>query len=275
MDIRLCNIHNMLDYFTSDKFGVEYIGWAEPVAVSMIKAYQSRNSIDNISNLNEYIEIMLSGRLTSNGRYTSIEQVNSRAEVENITAHLTTTILTNFTDLESSHQRDLKKYLQYLIAEMLNNVADHSGSEHGGFAMAQYYPTKRKVQVAVADSGVGFLNHIGNIYPEVTTDEEALIKAIEMGVTASSNRMYGHERNAGYGLYALLEIIKATKGQVVIISNTGILRCKDGKITTDTLSERWNGTVVAFEFIEKNTDYDFEQMMSQCMYIEDDEEDFF
>ena len=75
--------------------------------------------------------------------------------------------------------------------------------------------------------------------------------------------------------YALLEIIKATKGQVVIISNTGILRCKDGKITTDTLSERWNGTVVAFEFIEKNTDYDFEQMMSQCMYIEDDEEDFF
>jgi len=275
MDIRLCNIHNMLDYFTSDKFGVEYIGWAEPVAVSMIKAYQSRNSIDNIDNLNDYIEMMLSGRLTSNGRYTSIEQVNSRAEVENITAHLTTTILTNFTDLELSHQRDLKKYLQYLIAEMLNNVADHSGSEHGGFAMAQYYPTKRKVQVAVADSGVGFLNHIGNIYPEVTTDEEALIKAVEMGVTASSNRMYGHERNAGYGLYALLEIIKATKGQVVIISNTGILRCRNGEITTDTLSERWDGTVVAFEFIEKNTDYDFEQMMSQCMYIEDDEEDFF
>ena len=274
MDIRLCNIDCRLDYFTSRNFGVKYIDWAEPIAVSMIKAYQSSNLIKSIDNLNEYIEIMLSGRLISNGKYTSIEQVNSRAEVESITAHLTTTILTNFTDLEPLHQQDLKKYLQYLIAEILNNVADHSGSKHGGFAMAQYYPTKRKVQVAVADSGVGFLSHIGNIYPEVTTDEEALIKAIEMGVTASSNRMYGHERNAGYGLYALLEIIKATKGQVVIISNTGILRCINGEITTGTLSEGWNGTVVAFEFIEKNTDYDFEQMMSQCMYVED-EEDFF
>ena len=275
MDIRLFNIHNRLNYFTLNSFGVEYIDWAEPIAVSMIKAYQSSNSIDNIDNLNEYIEIMLSGKLKSNSRYTSIEQVKSRAEVESITAHLTATILTNFTDLEPLHQHDLKKYLQYLIAEILNNVADHSGSEDGGFAMAQYYPTKRKVQIAVADSGVGFLSHIGNIYPEVTTDEEALIKAIEMGVTASSNRMYGHERNAGYGLYALLEIIKATKGQVVIISNTGILRYINGKITTDTLRERWNGTVVAFEFIEKNTDYDFEQMMSKCMYIEEDEEDFF
>ena len=275
MDIRLHNIHNRLDYFTPYNFGIKYIDWAEPIAVSMIKSYQFSNSIDKVSNLNDYIEIMLSGKLSSNGKYTSIEQVNSRAEVEDITAHLTTTILTNFTDLEPLHQKDLKKYLQYLIAELLNNVADHSGSVHGGFAMAQYYPTKRKVQVAVADSGVGFLNHIGKTFPEITTDEEALKKAIEMGVTASSNRMYGHERNAGYGLYALFEIIKATKGKVVIISNSGILRCQDGKITTNTLNEKWDGTVVAFEFIEKNTDYDFEQMMSQCMYVEDDEEDFF
>jgi anti-sigma regulatory factor (Ser/Thr protein kinase) len=275
MDIRLGNIHNVLDYFTSDRFGIEYVDWAEPIAVSMIKAYQSKNSIKNINNLNEYIEIMLSGRLISNSKYTSIEQVKSRADVEKITAHLTTTILTNFTDLKPLHQKDLKKYLQYLIAEILNNVADHSGSEYGGFTMAQYYPTKRKVQVAVADSGVGFLRHIGNIYPDITTDEEALIKAIEMGVTASSNRMYGHERNAGYGLYALLEIIKNTKGKVVIISNSGILRCINGKITTGTLSQQWHGTVVAFEFTEKNTDYEFEQMMTKCMYIEDEEEDFF
>lgn len=274
MDLRLHNIDNRLPYFSPGKFGTLYIDWAEPIAISMIKAYQSENNITTLNNLNDYIEVMLTGSLSANAKYTSIEQVSSRADVENITAHLTSTILTNFTDLEPYHQKDLKKYLQYLIAEILNNVADHSGSAHGGYAMAQYYPTKRKVQVAVADSGVGFLEHIRHDYPDITTDEKAIIKAIEMGVTASSNRMYGHERNAGYGLYALLEIIKATKGQVVIISNSGILRCKNGQITTGTLNESWKGTVVAFEFIEKNTDFDFEQMMSKCMYIEDDE-DFF
>ena len=275
MDIRLHNIHTRLSYFTPIKFGLYYIDWAEPVAVSMIKAYQTNNNIDNVENLNDYINFMLEGKPSANAKYTSIEQVSSRGDVERITAHLTATILTNFGDLELMHQKDLKKYLQYLIAEILNNVADHSGSSHGGFAMAQYYPTKRKIQVAVADSGIGFFKHINNVYPDIKTDEEALKKAVEMGVTASSNRMYGHERNAGYGLYALLQIIKETKGQVVIISYTGILRCQDGEITTGTLDESWNGTVVAFEFIEKNTDYDFEQMMSKCMYVENEEEDFF
>lgn len=275
MDLRLCNIHTKLGYFTPVQFGLYYIDWAEPIAVSMIKAYQTNNNIGSVGSLNDYIELMLDTNLPANARYTSIEQVNSRGDVENITAQLTATILTNFSDLAPVHQKDLKKYLQYLIAEILNNVADHSGSSSGGFAMAQYYPKKRKVQVAVADSGIGFLKHINNAFPEITTDEEALKKAIEMGVTASSNRIYGHERNAGYGLYALLQIIKETKGQVVIISHTGILRCINGEITTGTLSERWDGTVVAFEFIEKNTDYDFEQMMSKCMYVEDEEDDFF
>ena len=275
MDLRLHNIHNKLHYFTPEYFGFLLIDWAEPLAVSMIKAYQATNGIDSVGSLNDYIETMLSGRLSANAKYTSIEQVSSRGDVEDVTAKLTATILTNFTNLEPLHQKDLKKYLQYLIAEILNNVADHSGSSDGGYTMAQYYPAKKKVQVAVADSGVGFLNHIGNKFPNINTDEEAIIKAIEMGVTASSNSMYGHERNAGYGLYALLEIIKATKGQVVIISNTGILRLKDGEITTGTLGKGWSGTVVAFEFIEKNTDYEFEQIISQCMYVEEDEEDFF
>jgi len=276
MELRLQNIHNKLNYFTLEQFGLHYINWAEPIAVSMIKAFQTNHNIESVESLNDYIELMLNCTQTTNTKYTSIEQVSSRGDVERITAYLTATILSNFSDLSDLHQKDLKKYLQYLIAEILNNVADHSGSSHGGFAMAQYYPTKRKVQVAVADSGVGILQHINNSFPNITTDEEALKKAIEMGVTASSNRMYGHERNAGYGLYALLQIIKETKGQVVIISNTGILRCKDGEITTDTLQESWKGTVVAFEFIEKNTDYEFEQIMSKCMYVEDDdEEDFF
>ncbi len=217
---------------------------------------------------------MLSGNIEQNGRYSSIEQVKHRGDVENITTHLTSTILTNFKDLDLADQKDLKKYLQYLIAEILNNVADHSGSPNGGFTMAQYYPQKRKVQVAVADSGVGFLEHIGNKFSEIKTDEEAIKKAIEMGVTASSNSMYGHERNAGYGLYALIEIIKAIKGQVVIISNRGILRYKNNQITTNTLQDSWGGTVVAFEFIEQNTEYEFDQLIKKCMYI-DDEEGFF
>ncbi|MFA5461617.1 MAG: hypothetical protein WC274_06025 [Sulfurimonas sp.] len=277
MDIRLQNIHTKLNYFSPENFGLLFIDWAEPIAVSMIKAYQIDNDIDSVENLNDYIELMLEGKdkQSGNKRYTSIEQVRSRGDVEKITAHLSTTILTNFSDLNLLHQKDLKKYIQYLIAEILNNVADHSGSKHGGFAMAQYYPTKRKVQVAVADSGIGFFEHINNVYPDIKTDEDALKKAVQMGVTASSNRIYGHERNAGYGLYALIQIIKETKGQVVIISHTGILRCKNGEVTTGTLNESWNGTVVAFEFIEENTELEFEQIMSKCMYVEDEEEGFF
>lgn len=276
MEVRLNNIDTKLDYFTPDKFGILYIDWADPIAITMIRAYQLERRIDKVRSLNNYIEFMLSSATPSNNRYTRIEQISSRGDVENITARLTTTILTNFNYLDEFNRTDLKRYLQHLISEMLNNVADHAGGYNGGFSMAQYYPTKKKVQIAVADRGVGFLRHIGHVYPHIRTEEDALLKAIERGVTASSNTMYGHERNAGYGLFALVEIIKETKGRLVIISNDGILSCNNGVITTATLSQSWTGTVVAFEFIEKNTDFDYNDMISRLVFIPDPEdEDFF
>jgi|GEM_PF-6588350 hypothetical protein len=49
MEIKLSNIHNRLNYFTEAGFGICNITWAEPIAVSMIKAYQTDKNISDVA----------------------------------------------------------------------------------------------------------------------------------------------------------------------------------------------------------------------------------
>ena len=71
-------------------------------------------------------------------------------------------MLKNFTSLLPTDLKDLRDYLQYLFLELMNNVADHAHSPVGGYAMAQYYLTGKKIQFVVADRGVAFLKKIFN-----------------------------------------------------------------------------------------------------------------
>lgn len=135
----------------------------------------------------------------------------------------------NFSAISPTNQADLRKYLNHMFSELLNNVSDHSFSDIGGFAMAQYYKTNKKVQFAIADKGCGFLANIQSKFPDIKTEEEAIIKALGKAVTASKNYVYGQTRNAGYGLYTLETILNHSKGSLIIISNDTMLKMTTGK----------------------------------------------
>lgn len=158
----------------------------------------------------------------------------------------------------------------------MNNVSDHSHSDVGGFAMAQYYAKKKKVQFAVADKGVGFLKNIKLSYPYINTEKDAILKALEKGVTSTKARMYQQHKNAGYGLYAMFEILKLTGGSFVIISNNTMATFNEGKISFKEMDIPWNGTVIAFEFFEENINYNMEYFQKNYLWNDlDDEENFF
>ena len=162
-----------------------------------------------------------------------------------------------------------------MIAELLNNIADHSNTT--GTAMAQYYKSRQKIYFCAFDDGVGFLANLSAKFKNITTQEQAITKALEKGISASSNRIYNQERNAGYGLFVIDYIVKKLpKSELIIL-------CKDTLINIDAQGKSthhigFDTGVTALCFALNmscfaNLDYDIDSIIR--MAIIDDEDVIF
>lgn len=277
MKASINNIEKHIELFDNNNNVFNDFTWAEPIFVAMIRAYQNDNKIDIQTN-NTYIKQMISSEHEANKSFSPIENIESRAGLETISKHIGDIMLKNFTDLSPVDTKDLKEYLQYLFLELMNNVADHSHSPVGGYTMAQYFPTNKKVQFVVVDRGVGFLENMLLYYKNIANEEKAIKAALEKGITSTRAKMYGQERNAGYGLFAMFEILKMTGGKFVIISNDTLVRYYNKRFTAKKLSVAWKGVVVAFEFKEANINHDMDYFMKNYLWSEIlgvEDEDFY
>jgi hypothetical protein len=271
--IKLSNIENYLYLFNDNNNVIDDIKWLEPIFVTMVSAYNEDVGFA-IETDNIYLTNMLNLAYRENSTYSPVEKIHTRGGLEKISTQLTTIMMQNFTELSDSDAIDLKQYLQYLFLELMNNVADHSQSI--GHVMTQYYPTSKTVQFAISDRGVGFLSNLQLKFPELSTEEEAIFKALEKGVTATPQKMYGQEKNAGYGLYAMVEILKQTNGQFVIISNDTMVRYQNNLYAICKLQYKWTGVVVAFRFDEAEINFSMDHFKKNYLWNDlEDEEDFF
>ncbi|MFY9142972.1 hypothetical protein [Sulfuricurvum sp.] len=277
MRVTIDNIGEYLHLFSEKNTDFGSPAWAEPIFAAMIRAYQNHEKL-TINIGNGYIRNMILSEYQSHKSYSPIECIFQRADVDKIANHITQIMLKNFHELSPKDQKDLRDYLQYLFTELMNNVADHSHSSVGGYAMAQYFPSNRKIQFVVADRGVGFLRNLLLNFDDVDNELAAIIKALQKGITSTEAVMYGAHKNAGFGLYAMYEILNMTGGKFVIISNDALLRYSNGSYSTETLSPPWNGVVVAFEFEEANINYDMDYFRKNYLWkeaLEEEDEDFY
>lgn len=110
------------------------------------------------------------------------------------------------------------------LGEFLDNACTHGESPIGVFAAAQAYTGetsgKRGLELAVADAGVGILEHLrGNpSYARFRRPVTAIRYAIRAGVSGTRDRR-------GYGFHDVLqEVRKAGLGRIVLRSGNGIAR---------------------------------------------------
>lgn len=131
-----------------------------------------------------------------------------------------------------------------IIAELGNNVFDHNiGSWPtnfiGGIIVAQNYPEMKRIEVVVADAGVGFLGSLKNAYPDLTGD----IEAIEKGLRGYTGRI---GENRGNGLRFVQEwTIKNFHGMLLIRSGTGLVQVDESGSQSQEVS-RVVGTTAKF-----------------------------
>lgn len=193
------------------------------------------------------------------GKFMPLAQIRSRQDVRPVLANISA-ILHLQDDLEALEA------VQHAISEMLNNVLEHSGSPDGAFVSAMRFRNGKykRVSVAVADCGIGIREHLRRARPEFgASDEDAVMAALQWGVTGAMPGPYGPPDNMGAGLFITRAMAKGTGGHFALISGSygyKLLRessqLKQTELFDDAGAERhkriqlghpWQGTIVAVE----------------------------
>jgi anti-sigma regulatory factor (Ser/Thr protein kinase) len=140
--------------------------------------------------------------------------------------------------------------LDYCFNEILDNVLNHT-DEKVGWVVAQYFENLNSIRLIVCDFGMGIhksLNQKHNF-----TEEEAITKCIESGVT--------NGKGQGHGLFATASFIRLNKGWLSLISGNKKLNVSEKKTIVKDVSN-WQGTCVYIR-INTNVDVDYKEFTSQ------------
>lgn len=143
-------------------------------------------------------------------------------------------LLTSYPDVELS----VLQGLSYCFYEVLDNVLTHSEKICGTVLML-YRPEESKIQILVADDGIGVRESLRNNpkYSNIS-EEEAVESCINDGVTDG--------KGMGFGLYSTSRLIKNVGITLKIHSGNSML-VYDGINTHIEAVDYWQGTIVYFE----------------------------
>jgi hypothetical protein len=132
---------------------------------------------------------------------------------------------------------------QNSLDEIYANVADHSKSNGIAFSYINYDEEEGKIHFAACDLGLGIPTTLRAAIPEIESDELALRRSLDVGVSAKTNK-----HNMGFGLDNVLSNLK-NGGMMRIVSNNALLFCQENKnnIRTFPLNFDFRGTLIYFD----------------------------
>lgn len=125
------------------------------------------------------------------------------------------------------------------------NSIEHSQSPFGAVCLAQIWTAsgRRLAEFAVADAGIGIRATLGRRYPYLATDEEAIEKALEEGVSGLD------DPQRGIGLSTTHELSRKGSGRrLMIVSGDGCVVATPNATGGRTLCRSWSGTLVSLLF---------------------------
>jgi hypothetical protein len=147
--------------------------------------------------------------------------------------------------VDSSLQSNFRNNLKYMTSELVTNVREHAKVDDY-WLLAQHWPKTDTCEIAIADTGVGYLNSYKGTSYEVSTHHEAIQNALEGN--SSKNWI---ER--GVGVPSTVRIFtEGYDGTVLVITGDAIRVIQGGKSERYRLNSYWPGTLIGIRFKLKN-----------------------
>lgn len=185
------------------------------------------------------------------GRFVPLTQIKNSSSLTKFVTEVTPLL-----HLEPKHAEPIR----YIMSELIRNVLEHSLSKDGAIVSAQYYKKSNTIRIGIADTGIGIWKSINESH-NPKNDLEAIRMALTPGITGTTQRLGGTERNAGAGLFFIKSIASINSDFFVIYSGKGLYKLlkrktKRIKLHADPFDDRhskrddlpnWNGTIVGID----------------------------
>ncbi len=129
--------------------------------------------------------------------------------------------------LSGADSGDMFDTLTYSIREMARNVLEHSGAERFGIC-AQHWPTRKRVEVAILDRGMGLRASLSR-NPHIDTSDDkkainyALMPAVSGKAFKGARQRKGNWTNSGFGLYLTNRICRNGGNFFIASGDTAML----------------------------------------------------
>ena len=178
-------------------------------------------------------------RHDASGRFREVVQVQTEQEGESVAQEVLEILRRNVEGVENIYAA-----LQYAFLEVVNNVFHHAHSPTHAVLCAQSYPSLRRVELVVVDTGRGIpasLRDNPKLRGRFHTAAEAIHLAVQPRITGRP------EHNTGEGLFFTIELIKSNGGDACIHSRDGLLRVRNGAVEVEE-GPLWPGTWVGLRF---------------------------
>jgi hypothetical protein len=137
----------------------------------------------------------------------------------------------------------LGKVFKQKLFEVFQNSVIHSGSVLGIFVCGQFFPQKQKLDLTIADAGIGIRENVRRYFKTKTISSVAAIRwALQEGHTTKEGGQPG-----GLGLKFLHDFARLNQGRIHIVSRFGFYEFDAGKESFAKMAGDFPGTTVTLE----------------------------
>ena len=146
--------------------------------------------------------------------------------------------------------------LKYLIGENIDNIIEHSESERG-YIFSQAYPTKKYLDICIADNGVSLLGSYNKMKMNLYTNHLSAMKAANRGV---STKNLPDAENRGYGIITSKKmLVDGLSGNFVMLSGNALFLKSKSINQFSELPDiaTWKGTIIAMRIPYINETFNY------------------
>jgi len=142
-----------------------------------------------------------------------------------------------------SMSEGMGKVFKQKIFEVFQNAVIHSESELGIFVCGQFFPQKQKLDLTIADAGIGIRDAVRRFFGNQEIGSVPAIRwALKEGHTTKKGKQPG-----GLGLKFLHDFALLNKGRIHIVSRFGFYEFNAGAESLAKMAGDYPGTVVTLE----------------------------
>lgn len=212
--------------------------------------------------------------------YSLLTCIKSEEFTHDATAMINNCIRSHFTDI--NNEISGLHRLTHVVGELHDNVWSHGKST--GFSLAQKYavPGSNRcdhyLEFSLADSGYGFLAETKRVGKSFVDHLEALLWCIEEGNSTKHSKdiddwaqtipndligsspfgdkvktRFSENHHQGLGLYHLVELVRAYKGELILVSGNACFEMDENAQETNKLiGKEWKGVAISCRFKASN-----------------------